>query len=140
MRKFVRISCILLVLAAGYGTAHAYSSYLSAFLSAYPSAASTQLNTCGLCHINFAGGGPRNPYGIDFANASIGNHTFNAALAARDSDGDGYTNIVEINAGTFPGDPTSHPSSGGTQTDTIPPVVTVFTIPTTSNSLTVPIS
>ena len=53
-----------------------------------------------------------------------------AALANRDSDGDGYTNIVEIQAKTYPGDATSHPATGG---DTTLPVVTGFTIPTTSS-------
>ncbi|MRR52453.1 MAG: hypothetical protein EG825_16365, partial [Rhodocyclaceae bacterium] len=72
-----------------------------------------------------------NAYAIDYAAAG---HNF-TAIENLDSDGDGFTNIVEINARTFPGDPTSHPAA-----DTTPPVVTAFVIPATSTSLTVPIT
>jgi hypothetical protein len=61
-----------------------------------------------LCH---PGGntGSRNQYANDFASTSIGNHTFNATLEARDSDGDTFTNIAEITARTYPGDAASKP-------------------------------
>ena len=128
---------IAVVVMAGYGTVNASSSFLRTFLTTYPSASSTQLNSCGICHVNPAGGGARNSYGSDFANASIGNHTYNATLAARDSDGDGYTNLVEINAATFPGNAASYPAAAS---DTTVPTVTAFSIPATSSSLTVSIS
>ncbi len=94
--------------------AFAYSSYLTAFNSKYGTSG-TVLNTCGICHINPAGGGSRNPYGTSFAGVST--HSSNPSgayttIEPLDSDGDGYSNITEINARTFPGDATSHPSSG----------------------------
>ena len=135
MKKLLGISTIVIVLLAGYGSSHAYSKYLSTFLSTYPGTSGSRLNTCGLCHINSAGGGARNPYGTAYANAQ---HNFKT-IELLDSDGDGYTNIVEIRARTFPGSPTSHPTSAGT-TDTTPPTVTAFSIPPTSTSLTIPIS
>jgi len=52
----------------------------------------------------------------------------NTALAGRDSDGDGMTNIAEIQANTNPG------------VDTTPPTVTAFSLPGTANSLTVSIT
>ncbi len=116
-----------------FPAAFALSSYLTTFVNTYPAAKSTSLNSCVLCHVNPAGGGTRNAYGEAFRTAG---HSF-TAIEAADSDGDGYTNIQEINAGTFPGDSTSHP--GGT-TDTTPPTVTSFTIPSTSSSLTVSIT
>ncbi len=141
MKKLFGVLLFLIFLAAGYGSALAISTYLTQFNSTYGTSG-TVLNTCGLCHINPAGGGSRNPYGTSFA--GVATHTTNPAGAFKtieplDSDGDTYTNIVEINARTFPGDATSHPSST-TTTDTTAPTVTVFTIPSTSSTLTVPIS
>lgn len=52
-----------------------------------------------------------NPFAQDFASASIGNHTFNAALEALDSDSDTFTNIAEITARTYPGDAASKPGT-----------------------------
>jgi hypothetical protein len=137
MKKILGIS-VLAVLLLGTGSiGYATSSYLSSFLSTYPGTSTTVLNTCGLCHINPAGGGTRNSYGTAYANAA---HNFKTVEAA-DSDGDGYTNITEINARTFPGDAASHPSSsGGGTTDTAAPTVVTFSIPSTSTSLTVSIS
>jgi hypothetical protein len=54
---------------------------------------------CANCHINPAGGGPRNPFGSTveggFLDAS-GNVTWGPALASIDSDGDGFTNGEEL--------------------------------------------
>ena len=57
-------------------------------------------------------------------------------LSTTDPDGDRYTNLQEITAGTYPGDATSHPSAA----DTTPPVVDGFAIPATATSLTVAIT
>jgi hypothetical protein len=101
---------------------------------------------CGVCHYDFDGSGLKNPFGLaveatDRSEAAI------LALGSLDSDGDGYSNDVEItdtitygNTPTFPGlkasnvggvinvaltDIQTHltPSSGS---DTTPPVVTVI--------------
>jgi hypothetical protein len=86
------------------GLAYARSSYMTSFNSRYGTSA-TVLNTCNLCH---PGGdtGSYNPYGTDFLDAGSNTAAF-AAIENLDSDGDGFTNIVEINARTFPGDPSS---------------------------------
>ncbi len=118
---------------AFFPAAHALSSYLTSFNNTYPAASSTQLNSCVLCHLDPAGGGTRNAYGEAFRNSG---HSF-SAIESLDSDGDGYTNIQEINAGTFPGDSASRPGAAG---DATPPTVTGFAIPSTSASLTVPIN
>lgn len=86
-------------------TAHAKSQWLSSFNSKYPAA--TELSTCGVCHTNFNSNSSRNPYGIAFKNAG-GPGNPSAAFSAienADSDGDGTSNIDEINtdAGFYPG-------------------------------------
>ncbi len=63
-----------------------------------------------------------NPYGLDFVRAmeerpySEFENNFTKLVsdafkltADLDSDGDGYTNIQELNAGTYPGDPNDYP-------------------------------
>jgi Bacterial Ig-like domain len=112
---FSAVFAIAVVLAVG-GTAFAVTSYLNSFNSTYGTSG-TRLDTCGLCHINPNGGGAVNNFGSDYAS---GGHNFNAALEALDSDGDGFSNIDEINALTFPGDASDFPAAG----DTTPPTVT----------------
>lgn len=74
------------------------------------------LDTCKICHPGYPFNATWNPnsFGSDFALDTLGNHTFNEALENADSDGDGFTNIQEINGLTFPGDPASHPPPGPT--------------------------
>jgi Bacterial Ig-like domain len=95
------------MLVAG-GTAHGSSGFLTTFNTTYGTAG-TALDTCSVCHIGIPT--PRNNFAADFADAAIGNHTFNATLDGTDSDGDGFTNLAEIMALTFPGDNTSFPAA-----------------------------
>jgi hypothetical protein len=65
---------------------------------------------CGTCHISPSGGGPRNPFGRDWESIAIPQgDKYVAALASKDSDGDGFTNDEEFDANTHPGDPNSKP-------------------------------
>lgn len=93
------------IVAGLVGTAHAKSSYLTSFNSTYPTAPTT-IKNCTLCH---PGGATSqlNSYATAYANAA---HAY-APIAALDSDADGFTNIVEINAGTYPGLATSKPAA-----------------------------
>jgi hypothetical protein len=96
----------LVVLCWGSTKAHAFPSYLSAFISQYPSTSGTKLNACILCH-NSSSGGSRNSYGTAYENNG---HSF-TNIQTLDSDGDTFININEINAvpPTFPGNSSDFP-------------------------------
>ena len=78
-------------------------SYLNSLNSRYGTAG-TRLDSCQVCHTSVPS---RNPYGTAFGNAS---HNF-ATIENLDSDGDGYSNITEINARFFPGNAADHPAT-----------------------------
>lgn len=106
MSRTLRLLTLTLALSMPAATAQAKPEWLSAFNSRYPAA--TELTTCGVCHTNFnPGSTARNPYGVAFKNAGGPNNP-NSAFAAienADSDGDGTSNIDEIDTGTgfYPG-------------------------------------
>lgn len=149
-------SCLVAIVFVSYFfvfSAQARNPIRKNFFNAYPSANGTVLDSvpshaghCGVCHYDFAGGGARNLYG-QAVEASDQSEAAILALGTLDSDGDGYSNDVEItdtinygNTPTFPGlkaanvgsvvnvdlaDIQTHltPSTGS---DTTPPVVTVI--------------
>jgi hypothetical protein len=123
------------VLALGiFSTAYATMTYLNQFSTAYPAAGA--IASCSLCHSSLSTYA-RNSYGADFA---ANGHSF-AAIESLDSDGDGFTNIQEIEALTLPGDSSSHPSPPPPPpADTQAPTVTAFQLSASSSSLTVPIT
>lgn len=138
MRMNVRKSKIGIVLLAMvfvtgvFGLARANSTYSGYFNSAYSGSTLAGAGNCAVCHTSVPN---LNPFGSDFKNHGK-NQAALTAIESLDSDGDGFTNRVEIDAGTFPGDSNSHP----VVSDTIAPTVTGFSIPATSASLTVSIT
>jgi len=104
MKKSGYIILALIIIAGSFGIAIAMPSYLTGFSSAYPDVPGV-LSTCNLCHVSTSP--PSfNPYGTAYLN---GAHNFQA-IENLDSDGDGFNNIDELNAGTFPGDASSKPA------------------------------
>ena len=107
------------------------------FLAVYPDKAGTKLDHCALCHsggeyekkpgvwvslgscqwchysYRYDGSGDiedtMNPYGSDYLTNGRSSGAI-TAIEGDDSDGDGYTNIVEITAERFPGNPNDDPS------------------------------
>ncbi|MGH8104214.1 MAG: thrombospondin type 3 repeat-containing protein, partial [bacterium] len=57
-------------------------------------------NNCSVCHISPSGSGTLNNFGEAFG---MSGHDF-APIAEQDTDGDGFTNDEELNAGTLPAD------------------------------------
>ena len=134
MKRTIRLIVVLSVLAIGATAANAMSVYLYTFNLTYPSAAATLGQDCTLCHVVPGGGGPPNSYGSDFARNGYDFH----AIEPLDSDNDGFTNIEEIQALTYPGDPTSHPVNTtfiGTPTSG-PVPLTVSFVASTANGWT----
>lgn len=102
--------------------------YTPLFEAAYPAASGSRIDTCSLCHTTVPS---RNSYGTAWRNAA---RSFTAVNGA-DSDGDGYTNLVEITDLKFPGNAADHPAP----VDAVPPTVDAFDLPAESASLSVTI-
>jgi len=109
---------VILLAVGGEALARDAAGYLPLFRTTYPAAVGTRIDTCVLCHPS--GAGARNAYGSDWADAAIGNHTFNDFLGAANSDGTGGTNAAEIAALTFPGDANDPAAAALTITTTSP--------------------
>jgi hypothetical protein len=109
----LQAALVVLFLTFGGTGGLAYEWYLWDFNGTYGTDL-TDLDTCKLCHPSYPLSHARNSFGSDYARDTLGNHTFNQALEDWDSDEDGFTNIQEIRALTFPGDPASKPPPGPT--------------------------
>lgn len=121
----------LLVAVIVSGMAMAKSSFLTDFNSLYGTA-NTRLDTCDTCH---PGGktGSLDGYGTAVrAQLRAGKSAREALIAIEglDSDNDGWRNIDEIQARTFPGDPNDYPVSSPTVTPTVIPTRTATPRPT----------
>jgi hypothetical protein len=129
-RNRSRILLAAVIAAATLATAYGVGSYMTSFESTYPAAVGTSIDKCTLCHTS-SSGGSRNSYGSAYAS----NGYSYKAIESLDSDGDGFTNLEEIKALTFPGSASSKPAG-----DTTVPTVTAFSIPSTASTLTVSIT
>jgi hypothetical protein len=107
----------------------ASASYMGLARSMYPGISGSRIDSCALCHPSAAGGPIKNNYSWDWSDWGGGQDAMTAfaSIASMDSDGDGFSNIAEINAHTFPGDlndypvatPTNTPAPSATRTQTL---------------------
>lgn len=111
---------VVLALVQSPAKVEAKSSYLSSMMNTYPALASTKLNSCQACHTTVP---TLNPYGQAYKNNG---HNF-PSIELLDSDGDGWSNMAEIQAVTFPGDSGDHPIAGATATPTLLPATATAT-------------
>ncbi len=120
-RVLAAVCLTVLILAP---VAHAKSSYRTSFRNTYNATygvTGSRIDNCTLCH---PGGdtGSLNSYANAYANAG---HNFKT-IESYDSDGDGYTNLQEIAAKTYPGDASDKPTpTTGSLTVTILPAEAV---------------
>jgi hypothetical protein len=147
--------------------AHARPAIRSAFFTMYTNAVGSKLDTvpshaghCGVCHYDFSGSGPKNPYGNALVSSGFtltkepGISSAIAFAATNDWEGDGFISRIEItntayaNTPTFPGLQSSNVNSvlnvsvsdiigyitPTTGSDTTPPSVLVFS-PTNGQTL-----
>jgi hypothetical protein len=125
MKRLFSILCVITFLLSLYTVTYASSSYMTSFNSKYGTAG-TAIGTCSVCHTTAPS---VNSYGNAFKNNA---HNY-ATIGPLDSDGDGFTNIAEINAQTFPGNASS--KSAATQSATASNITstTVSNVTTYSN-------
>lgn len=91
--------------------ASATNGILDDFAKAYPATAGTGLANCSTCHTSVPA---LNPYGSALRAAG-----FNfGSIEGQDSDGDGFTNLQEIQGLTSPGNASDHPAPTTTSTST----------------------
>lgn len=111
MKKNTLVATIItaLILFGSFAFVFAQQDYHDELILTYPKLKGTKIDkTCLCCHFIQEGTGPRNPYGVMYENTEeLGDFD---AFENFDADGDGYTNIQEINAKTYPGDFMDHPS------------------------------
>ena len=115
---------IAVLVLAGAQPASAKSGFLGDFNSLYGTAG-TPLDSCSLCHTSVPA---LNGYGSDWVNNS---KSF-SAIESRDSDGDGWPNLAEIQALTLPGNASSTPPPATTTTQ--PPTSTTQPPSTTTTA------
>lgn len=125
------------VMFASAGSASAKSGFLGDFNALYGTAG-TPLDSCSLCHPSVPG---LNGYASDWRN----NGKNFSSIEGLDSDGDGWSNIQEIQARTMPGDAGSTPPPATTTTQpptstTQPPATTTTAPPATTTTLPPPTS
>ena len=99
----------------------------------YPAMVGSRIDSCSLCHTSSIPS--LNSYGMAYKNNGR-SQTALMAIESLDTDGDGFTNLAEISALFFPGDPTDHPvvptaTNTPTRTPTNTPTRTPTNTPTT---------
>lgn len=103
--KLTIVLLLLVVVLIGAPMAAARPTYFAAFKDNY-NTGGTKIDTCNTCHTS-GGGSPRNPYGIAYSE----NGKDFTAIETLDSDNDGFSNIEEIIALTFPGNSSDYPET-----------------------------
>lgn len=105
------------------------SEFLPAFEATYPAAVGSRIDSCTICH-NVQG----SEYELNsYARQWKEDENF-VAINNLDADGDGYTNIEEINAHTFPGKASDNPSTV-TTTTTVPGATTTTAAPGSGSAI-----
>jgi len=103
MKKISTLIIFCSMLLLNSHTAFGYNAYKKQFAQAYPAA--KKISSCLLCHSDDDDYSALNSFAKDFYD----NDEEFAGLEELDSDGDGFNNLREIMAETYPGDHKSFP-------------------------------
>ncbi len=109
---------VLTVTVVGMQVSSARSSYRPIALKQFKLEKNAAVNKvgCQFCHVNAFGGGGWNGFGQALkeqlaSSSDVPQALFDLLKKNKDSDGDGYSDVLEVVAGTLPGDATSKPSA-----------------------------
>ena len=105
MRKFIVLFSIAFCLTVIVEHSYALPAFYKMFRSKYEWAGG-----CNVCHYSKKGGDSPNPYGRAFLHNGMNISTF-IRIAETDSDKDGFSNVAEILARSYPGDAASTPDN-----------------------------
>ena len=107
MYLLLAMALTLALLGGTIQTTSAHGGVVNAFNDAYPGSSSFTNANCQLCHANPGGGSPWNAYGysilLEINDNSLSIADAIAAVESLDADGNGTSNIDEINASAQPG-------------------------------------
>lgn len=115
MSKYLRPLLLMLAFISVLSLTYARPPYRLAAIDQFhlvPDKDSARTVGCQYCHVNPGGGAPWNPFGQlvrSSLKTNINQALYDALAANKDSDGDGYPDVLEVFAGTLPGDPNSKP-------------------------------
>jgi hypothetical protein len=115
-------------------TVSANTSDFSLAESTYSTIVGSRIDNCALCH---SGVPSLNPFGAAYKAGGRGSASSLTNIANLDSDGDGFSNIQEINAHTYPGDAVDFPlvaTVTSTNTPLPSPTATVTKLPTSTST------
>jgi len=111
MKKILCLVTTIIGIGCVCTAALATMQWYKTFNNTYKPASGTVLKSaqCGVCHVKSNSQGGLNPYGKLLEGKKISTSSLKA-IENTDADKDGFSNIVEIKAGSLPGDPQSKPS------------------------------
>ena len=105
MRKILMYSLLVILFALFAESSFALPAFYKLFRAKYEWAGG-----CNVCHFSKKGGDSPNPYGRAFLHNGMNLSTF-LRISETDSDKDGFSNIAEIIARSYPGDAASTPEN-----------------------------
>ena len=105
MRKILMYSLLVVLFALFAESSFALPAFYKLFRAKYEWAGG-----CNVCHFSKKGGDSPNPYGRAFLHNGMNSSTF-LRISETDSDKDGFSNIAEIIARSYPGDAASTPEN-----------------------------